>query len=466
MQLPRVIHPPLLLAICLTIAGVFLYYVELKDSSRSKITQVLATNARRSRGGSGLMHSSMYNRRGSDSKNFAFGKQVHEHARMMFQRPPNSGGRGRFTTRSSLGRDRSSLQNIFTGIGINGKWSKISESYILRPEGTPKSFIFFLGGAFVGAAPQQWYRYILESLSAQGHVVVATPYQLDFDYLSTCRSIIAENNLVYSSLSQEYGVQPVIGMGHSCGSLLNVLLSTNLTEQESFERKANILVSFNNKPVKDAIPAFEQLVTPLALQLTGRSSSSQGPVLRSAIEEVQFFLRNAESLGKTGLLPPIYSNEILPFLQQGLSPLDQLPGLFEKIADGVSEFTPTTPEIQQGAKAGYGVLSTLLVKFEDDSIDETEIISSIFSEGEEKVPYVQKVLTGTHVTPCAQDVLFENPLDLLVPSRVAQFKDEFRENLLVEANGLSSEILNFINDELNEATAIKEEDDSDSIEKK
>jgi len=79
---------------------------------------------------------------------------------------------------------------------------------------------------------------------------------------------------------------------------------------------------------------------------------------------------------------------------------------------------------------------------------------------------VQKVLTGTHVTPCAQDVLLENPLDLLVPSRVAQFKDEFRENLLVEANGLSSEILNFINDELNEATAIKEEDDSDSIEKK
>jgi len=228
-------------------------------------------------------------------------------------------------------------------------------------------------------------------------------------------------------------------MGHSCGSLLNVLLSTNLTEEESFERKANILVSFNNKPVKDAIPAFEQLVTPLALQLTGRSSS-QGPVLRSAIEEVQFFLRNAESLGKTGLLPPIYSNEVLPFLQQGLSPLDQLPGLFEKIADGVSEFTPTTPEIQQGAKSSYNVPSTLLVKFEDDSIDETEIISNVFSEGE-KVPYVQKVLTGTHVTPCAQDILFENPLDLLVPSTVAKFKDDFREKLLVEANGLSSEVL-------------------------
>lgn len=44
--------------------------------------------------------------------------------------------------------------------------------------------VHFLGGAFVGAAPHLTYRYLLESLSKQGYLIVTTPYRLEFDYIA------------------------------------------------------------------------------------------------------------------------------------------------------------------------------------------------------------------------------------------------------------------------------------------
>eukprot|EP00467_Chlorarachnion_reptans_P018924 CAMPEP_0114513162 /NCGR_PEP_ID=MMETSP0109-20121206/15403_1 /TAXON_ID=29199 /ORGANISM="Chlorarachnion reptans, Strain CCCM449" /LENGTH=642 /DNA_ID=CAMNT_0001692977 /DNA_START=178 /DNA_END=2106 /DNA_ORIENTATION=- len=355
---------------------------------------------------------------------------------------PWGGGRGSDqivrSTRRGPGR------NLFTGIGLLGKWDQIGKSYVLRPKRAPKSVIIFVGGAFVGAAPQQWYRYLLELLSDQGHVVVTTPYQLDFNYLSICKKIARDHEKVYQEIKEEYGDLPVIGMGHSAGSLLHSLLSTNLTNEESFERSANIFISFNNKPVKEAIPAFEQLVTPAAVQLTTPGGGSRRPPLIGAIKQIQNTIRGAQALGDTGLLPPIYKNEIIPFVKQSLSPLDQLPGLFERIADGVSDFTPSTPEIQQAVKKDYAVPASLLIQFSDDTIDETPILGNILDPRKTDLTTLQ--LPGTHVTPCVQDLLFETPLDVIRPRFLNNFRGEVRKSVLQDGRDLAFKISDFIDD--------------------
>lgn len=67
-------------------------------------------------------------------------------------------------------------------------------------------------------------------------------------------------------LAAEYGALPVVGIGHSCGALLQLLVTCLFPDTP---RAANALISFNNKPVSDAVPGFEELVLPLVTQVMG-----------------------------------------------------------------------------------------------------------------------------------------------------------------------------------------------------
>ena len=150
-------------------------------------------------------------------------------------------------------------------IGLTGRWVERSGNFILRPSPTreqpPLGVIHFLGGAFVGAAPHLTYRYLLESLADAGYVVVATPYRLDFDYLRSCDTILSKFDAVAVELATEYGPLPVIGLGHSCGALLQVLVTSLFPDAP---RAANVLVSFNNRPASQSIPGLEEVIAPLS----------------------------------------------------------------------------------------------------------------------------------------------------------------------------------------------------------
>ena len=87
----------------------------------------------------------------------------------------------------------------------NGRWEELHGNYILRPppsQQQPRALIHFLGGALLGAAPQLTYRYMLERLSSRGYLIVATPYQLSFDHLTTCDEIIDRFELVAPELAR------------------------------------------------------------------------------------------------------------------------------------------------------------------------------------------------------------------------------------------------------------------------
>ena len=85
-----------------------------------------------------------------------------------------------------------------------GRWEELHGNYVLRPppDRQPRALIHFLGGALLGAAPQLSYRYLLERLSSRGYLVVATPYQLSFDHLTTCDEIIQKFESVAPDLAK------------------------------------------------------------------------------------------------------------------------------------------------------------------------------------------------------------------------------------------------------------------------
>jgi acetyl esterase/lipase len=128
------------------------------------------------------------------------------------------------------------------------EWEDLGGNFVLRPPNDVpvRAVVHFLGGAFVGAAPHVTYRYLLYGLARQGYLVVTTPYRLGFDYLEVCDSILECFERAAVPLAKQYGALPVVGMGHSCGALLQVYITCLFPDTP---RAANALISFNNKPV-------------------------------------------------------------------------------------------------------------------------------------------------------------------------------------------------------------------------
>lgn len=69
-----------------------------------------------------------------------------------------------------------------------------------------------------------------------------------------------------------------------------------------------------------------------------------------------------------------------------------------QIEDGVTDFTPSPSESRQIFASSYQVPQTLLLRFADDGIDDTEQILPILKRRPGRV--FERVLPGTHTTPC------------------------------------------------------------------
>ncbi len=106
------------------------------------------------------------------------------------------------------------------------------------------------------ASPHVTYRYLLEKLASRGYLIVATPHDLSFDHLQTCDLIISRFERIAPNLARTYGALPVVGIGHSLGALLHLLITSLFPDTP---RAANALISFNNKPVGEAVPFFEEV---------------------------------------------------------------------------------------------------------------------------------------------------------------------------------------------------------------
>jgi acetyl esterase/lipase len=185
------------------------------------------------------------------------------------QTEPKTNGSPRTSDSSSSSSRRKELAVV----GKVGNWEELQGNWILRPpqsDEPPRALLHFLGGAMVGAAPHITYRYMLERLAEKGFLVVATPYQLSFDHLETCDEVITKFEAMAPTIARQYGALPVVGIGHSCGALLQLLITCLFPDTP---RAANALISFNNKPVTDAIPFFEEVFAPFFTTIAAKNGT-------------------------------------------------------------------------------------------------------------------------------------------------------------------------------------------------
>ncbi|KAG2439662.1 hypothetical protein HXX76_005012 [Chlamydomonas incerta] len=284
-------------------------------------------------------------------------------------------------------------------------------AWVVAPQYRSKGVVHFLGGAFAGAAPQVVYSLLLDSIADAGYTAIATPYAVTFRHDDCARSVRQQFLDSVAELRGAAGLPdaapdgvPVIGMGHSNGALLHLLIGSFFPGAAA----TNIVISFNNKQVKDAIPvpglmenlpgavnavrnnlplpdlASLQLPIPLPTQLPtgsqvlGVMASLLPPELRGAADR-------AGQLSGAGLL------------------LDQIPSVFGEVGGGATDFYPTPAESRVIIGGSYGVSPTLVVRFADDSIDESLEMSALL-KSRLGAGVTQITLPGTHITPCGGDV--------------------------------------------------------------
>ncbi|KNA15471.1 hypothetical protein SOVF_098050 isoform A [Spinacia oleracea] len=128
--------------------------------------------------------------------------------------------------------------------GGASNWSEVEGAWVLGPtHSKPWSIVHFIGGIFVGAAPQLAYRSFLERLCEKGILVIATPYASGFDHFSIADEVQFKFDRCLRSLQETVGDLPTFGIGHSLGSVVHLLIGSRYAVQ----RNGNVFMAFNNK---------------------------------------------------------------------------------------------------------------------------------------------------------------------------------------------------------------------------
>ena len=94
---------------------------------------------------------------------------------------------------------------------------------------------------------------------------MATPYASTFDHIRAADEVQYAFDRCYRVLQRsqpELDGLPVFGVGHSLGSLLHLLIGARYAFRPR-ERLGNVLISFNNKQARDAVPILIPELSPL-----------------------------------------------------------------------------------------------------------------------------------------------------------------------------------------------------------
>lgn len=281
------------------------------------------------------------------------------------------------------------LKQSQDGSGGSREWSEVEGAWVLKPRNSkPRSIIHFVGGIFVGAAPQLTYRLFLERLSERGILVIATPYSSGFDHFFIADEVQFRFDRCLRILQETLQLHdlPTFGIGHSLGSVIHLLIGSRYAVQ----RSGNILMSFNNKEASLAIPLFSPVLVPVAQSIGPLLSQiAASPTIRLGAEMT---LKQLENLN-----PPIVK-QVLPLVEQ-------LPPLYMELVKGRENFTPKPEETRRLVKSYYGISRNLLIKFKDDTIDETSTLAQVISSDSaisSMLDMSMRSLPGDHGLPLQQ----------------------------------------------------------------
>lgn len=258
----------------------------------------------------------------------------------------------------------------------------------------PRGIVHFLGGAFAGAAPALAYSLLIDRIVLSGYTVVATPYAVTFDHGTCARRVHARFAGTLRELRSDSGSRwaapegaRVHGVGHSNGALLHLLVGALCDPPNA----SNALISYNNRSVKEAVPVPLGAAQPVLerLRARGRLEAQAAQAATQALGG----LRAAADLARA---PPGWPEA----LGQLAPALEQLGSVLDEVGDGSFDFTPTPEEAHALISSSYKVPATLLVQFDDDTIDQSrEMAAALRGRNARGISSLR--LPGTHVTPVA-----------------------------------------------------------------
>ncbi|GIL78290.1 hypothetical protein Vretimale_7640 [Volvox reticuliferus] len=295
------------------------------------------------------------------------------------------------TTPSIFSNIESMIQSTFnsTQPGQRNDWREVEGCYVLFPPSgrQPAAVAHFLGGAFVGAAPQMTYRLFLEALANRDILVVATPYSTSFDHLRIADEAQFKFDRAIRALTSSLPSPslPTYGVGHSLGGLIHLLISARYAVQ----RSGNVLMSYNNRPASDVIPLLSPLIVPSARVMGPLINQLAASPLRSTVESITETVK--------GLSPSIV-RQVLPLVEQ-LAPI------YLDAAQGKHEFLPTPEETRMLIRTYYGIARNMLLRFKDDTMDETNNLVQLLQGSSavgEVLDLTVRTLPGDHLRPMQQ----------------------------------------------------------------
>lgn len=104
----------------------------------------------------------------------------------------------------------------------------------------------------------------------------------------------------------------------------------------------------------------------------------------------------------------IGGTDIPSLLLTSLDVTQQIPKLIDEVEEGARDFVPTPEAMSSAARRAYRCRRTLLLQFDNDNLDDSEILEGYLKEAESvmktKRPMItidlqRKVLEGNHITP-------------------------------------------------------------------
>lgn len=257
------------------------------------------------------------------------------------------------------------------------EWDEYKGAWLLRPS-RALGIIHFVGGAFVAAAPQVTYRRLLEFLAKNNYVVIATPFLNTLDHTTLAAQALRQFNTGLDYLEQRHRLKRFLPI-YGLGHSMGCKLHLLMTSLYGAERAGNIFLAFNNYSASQSIPFMES-------------------VLKS---------------------------ENLRNLRESLS---------------TTEFSPSPRETERMIHEGYRVRRNLLIRFQNDDIDQTPRLIRILEQRSDFL-ITSKRLAGNHLTPLGQDWSWQPGQDFSPLDAVGQW---LRQNLFTELHQLEQEIIHWL----------------------
>jgi hypothetical protein len=275
---------------------------------------------------------------------------------------------------------------------LDGKstWVLLPPTYV----SSPRAVIHFVGGTFFGSSPKLWYASLLEEIvRATQCTIVATPIPVTFwnnplQHVPLSRKLARRFQSAYTNiLEDEYGHEvlkdiPIVGMGHSLGARLLVVLATLTNAKQTIpDYKSYILMGFTNYASAASIPGIQSL-----LNQSKRLEDGEKPTSERKQSDYDYDDYDEEW------------DELMNDLTGGLK--EQA----EKLRTALTprskelEFNPSPNQLWKALKEDqrYNIPQTLIVQFDEDNVDQSPRLTDCLLESTD-IKYCR--LRGTHLTP-------------------------------------------------------------------